>query len=389
MFNVIRSDLVKIKRSFWFKFLVFLWVSFFAVILSITYFQLTKENFYSWFFQDILWLWESLMVNLAIYVYIILWFSLLVDSLFSLDKWKDLILLTKNIRVKYFLSKVIIILFFSFLILFFIYLLSSLSLFLSSNLYNIDLFLKIFQENIIMLFIFYISILPILILFSFINLIWIRSIFIWILILFFPFINMALWDKIAKSDFAKYFDAINNYTLIWNYNNIIKPYYNNKTNYVSQKVDDKYISKKDIKDYEELNIILEKMTLINYVIPSMDLYNNSIQLDEYLKDKPETKKRIEKLNLLLVNDLKEIKDWDFVSKYKEIYDKLWWDSEFYDLQNKVKNIKIRLNTDYKIISSNSLKNIFSLNLDFYVWIFHIIFLLLVWSIIIKRRQVYN
>jgi len=55
MFNIIRADLTKIKKSFWFKFLVFLWISFFVVILSITYFQLTKENFYSWFFQDILW----------------------------------------------------------------------------------------------------------------------------------------------------------------------------------------------------------------------------------------------------------------------------------------------------------------------------------------------
>lgn len=389
MFNIIRADLIKLKKSFAFKILVFLWVSFFSIILWFVYFQLLKKNWYTWFFQDILSFKESLWINFAIYIYIILWFSLLADSLFAVDKWKDLILFTKNIRVKYFISKIIILLLFSLFILLFIYLLSSLSLFLSSNLYGTDLFLKLFWENITMTFIFFLSILPLLLLFSFMNLIWIRSIFIPILILFIAFINMWFWEKIEKSDISKYFNAVNKYTLLWNYSNILTSIYNDKNNYKSFKIDEKYLDKEEIeKDKENLKTF-EKMTKINEMTMNMDLYNNSAILDEYLKDKPELKTKIDDLNLLLKNDLYKIKDWDLISKYQEIYNKLGWDNKFYELENNIENIKSKMNFEYKIISINSLKSIFTLNINFYVWISHIIFLLLVWSIIIKRRQIYN
>lgn len=389
MLNVIRADLVKLKKSFGFKILVFLWVSFFSILLWLVYFQLLKKNWYTWFFQDILSFKESLWINFAIYIYIILWFSLLADSLFAVDKWKDLILFTKNIRVKYFISKIIILLLFSLFILLFIYLLSSLSLFLSSNIYNTDLFLKLFWENITMTFIFFLSILPLLLLFSFMNLIWMRSIFIPILILFIAFINMWFWEKIEKSGISKYFTAVNKYTLLWNYNNILTSVYNDKNNYKSLKIDSKYLNKEEIeKDKENLKTF-EKMTKINEMTMNMDLYNNSAILDQYLKDKPELKTKIDNLNLLLKNDLDKIKDWDLISKYQEIYNKLWWDNKFYDLQSNIENLKNKMNFEYKVISISSVKNIFSLNTNFYVWFLHLIFLLLVWSIIIKRRQVYN
>jgi uncharacterized membrane-anchored protein YjiN (DUF445 family) len=75
-------------------------------------------------------------------------------------------------------------------------------------------------------------------------------------------------------------------------------------------------------EYEESKIILEKMRLINELSMNIDLYNNSQRLDEYLKDKPELKQKVEKLNSLLKDDLSKFKDEDLFYKYSEIYKNL-------------------------------------------------------------------
>ena len=120
-----------------------------------------------------------------------------------------------------------------------------------------------------------------------------------------------------------------------------------------------------------------------------DFSNNSFDLDNFFKDKPKLKNKFDELNLLLKDDLSQLKDEYILDKYQKIYNKLWWDEKFYNYDNKLKDLEIKTISEYKSIWMISMKSIFWLNLNFYVWFSHIIFLFLIWSIIMKRRQVYN
>lgn len=103
MIGVIKADLIKIKWSFWFKFLMFLWVIVFTLIYSFLYFQTIKNYWYPWLFAKVLWFDQQMTnINLLLYTFIIFWFSLLSDIFYWVDKNKNLILFTKNIRIKYF-----------------------------------------------------------------------------------------------------------------------------------------------------------------------------------------------------------------------------------------------------------------------------------------------
>lgn len=382
MFNIIRADFIKIKKSSWYNLLVFFWILVFTLIYSFLNSQTINKDWYSWFFLEILWLDENtISINMFLYVFIIFWFSLLVDVFYNLDKSKSLILFTKNIRIKYYLSKIIITLLVSFLILFFISLISSLILFFTSSLFNTELFLLLLKDSFLKFSLFYIAIIPLFILFNFLNLIWIRSIFISIFIMFFYFIYAVFGEKIYESDFWKYFKVINNYTLIWNYNNILSWVYNEKINYVNKKIDSKYLNKEDIEKYKEMKDKIEKLTLISELFYDMD-FVNWVEI----KNK-ESKEKFEKISKIYGS-------WydNYLSnfeKYTEIYKKLWWDNELFFINNNIENYKNKTIDNYNTISIKSLQNIFSMNNNFYVWFLHLIFLILIWSIIIKKRQVYN
>lgn len=411
MFNVIRADLVKLKKSFWFKLLMFLWVISFSLIYMILYYLSVKNTWENaWFFHNIIWINQDFyIINLFLYTFIVFWFSLFVDSINLVDKDKNLILFTKNIRIKYYLSKIFITIFFSFIIIFLISLLSSLSCFITLKIFNLELFNILFIESFTKLFIFYISIIPLLILFVFFNLIWIRSLFIWILIIFVFFSNFIFWEKIQNSSIWKYYKIINDNSLLWNYNNIIQPIFSNKDNYKNIKINEKYLNLEGIKNFE---ITQKENEEINKKIkPLFELLNNPSVIElktnsnwntdflaELWKQNPDIQKMIDNLN--------EILDWSFTlynnlnlyDRFDWIYQELWWEAKYYELNqsyNISQNEKLKvLNSKYYLsISSNFwniLKNFFSLNnRDFNVWFLHIIFIILIWSIIIKRRQVYN
>lgn len=389
MLNVIRSDLIKIKKSSWFNFLMLFWVLIFTLIFSFLYFQILKTNWYPWFFTKVLWFDEQMTnISFLLYTFIIFWFSLLSDIFYSVDKSKNLILFTKNIRIWYFISKIILILFFSLLVLFLISLFSSLWVFIFWD-YNIDLFLKSFEGIFLKMFLFFLTITPLLISFIFVNLIWIRSIFISIFIIFFYFIWFVFWDKIYESDIWKYYKFVNNYTLIWNYNNILNSTYNDKNSYTLKNIDKSYIKDDDVKKYEDEKLNFKKLTLINEFLMNIDFINNSFDLDNFFKDKPKLKSKFDELNILLKNDLSQLKDEYMLDKYQKIYNKLWGDEKLYNYENTLKELESRTISKYNSFWISAIKNIFVINLNFYVWFFHILFLVLVWSIIIKRRQIYN
>lgn len=411
MINVIRADLVKLKKSFWFKFLIFLWVLSFTLIYILSYYQAVKNTWEArWFFHNILWINEDFtMINSFLYTFLIFGFSLLADSLYWVDKQKDLILFTKNIRVKYFLSKIIIVLFFSFLTLLFISLFSSLSQFLTLKIFNTDLFYILFAESFTKLLLLYISIIPLLILFVFLNLIWIRSLFAWILIIFVFFANLTFHEKIQNSIAWKYYNNVNNYSLLWNYNNILNSIFSNIDNYSKLDINEKYLDKEAIEKIEskekEDNELNKKLTPLFALLNDTWVYEKKLNSDwnvdflkEYAKENPEIQKKIDNIN--------EIFEWNFwaysssflYEKYEWVYQDLWWDLRYNELNNeyyiKQKEEQKALNSKYYLsLSSNFssiLKNFFNINnRDFSVWILHLIFITLIWSLIIKRRQVYN
>lgn len=113
---------------------------------------------------------------------------------------------------------------------------------------------------------------------------------------------------------------------------------------------------------------------------------------------PEIQKQIDNINKLLEWNFWFYWDQFIYDKYDSIYQDLWWDiiynelnDEYSVIQNEEQKV---LNSRYYLsLSSNFstiLKNFFNINnKDFNVWIFHIIFIILIWSLIIKRRQIYN
>jgi hypothetical protein len=91
----------------------------------------------------------------------------------------------------------------------------------------------------------------------------------------------------------------------------------------------------------------------------------------------------------LKNDLSQLKDEYMLDKYQKIFNKLWGDEILFSYENTLKELELRTISKYNSFWLSAVKNIFIPNLNFYIWIWHIIFLLLAWSIIIKRRQIYN
>lgn len=411
MINVIRADLVKLKKSFWFKFLIFLWVLFFTFIYIILYYQAVKNTWEArGFFHNILWNDNDFtMINSFLYIFMIFWFSILADSLYWLDKTKDLILFTKNIRIKYFISKIIIILFFSFLTLLFISLFSSLSQFLTLKIFNTGLFYILFTESFTKLFLLYISIIPLLILFIFLNLIWIRSLFIWIWIIFLFFAGWMFKEKIENSIAWKYYNSVNNYSLLGNYYNILSSIINNQNSYAKININNEYLDEESIKRFEDTE--KENKEINKKIKPLFELLNdwwvherklNSNWEEDFLlkyaKENPEIQEKIDKLNKMLAWDLLIYTDIFLYDRYISVYEGLWWEMKYFELndnnnltyhqEQKILNSRYYLSLSQNILSI--LKDFFNINnRDFNVWFFHIIFLLLIWSIIIKRRQVYN
>ncbi len=411
MINVIRADLVKLKKSFWFKFLIFLWVLSFTLIYILSYYQAVKNTWEArGFFHNILWNDKDFtMINSFLYIFMIFWFSLLADSLYWVDKAKDLILFTKNIRIKYFISKIIIILFFSFLTLLFISLFSSLSQFLTLKIFNTDLFYILFTESFTKLFLLYISIIPLLILFIFLNLIWVRALFIWIWIIFLFFASWMFKERIENSIAWKYYNNLNNYSLLWNYNNILASIINNQNSYAKTNIDDEYLDEESIKRFE--NTEKENKEINKKIKPLFELLNdwwvqerklNSNWEEDFLlkyaRENPEIQEKIDKLNKILDWDLLIYTDIFLYDRYISVYEGLWWEMKYFELND---NNNLAYHQEQKILNSryylslsqnflSILKDFFNINnRDFNVWFFHIIFLLLIWSIIMKRRQVYN
>jgi len=107
MINVIRADLVKLKKSFWFKFLIFLWVLFFTVIYIILYYQAVKNTWEArGFFHNILWNDNDFtMINSFLYTFMIFWFSILADSLYWVDKAKRFNIIYEKYKNKVFYIK--------------------------------------------------------------------------------------------------------------------------------------------------------------------------------------------------------------------------------------------------------------------------------------------
>jgi hypothetical protein len=53
-----------------------------------------------------------------------------------------------------------------------------------------------------------------------------------------------------------------------------------------------------------------------------DFLNNSFDLDNFFKDKPKLKSKFDDLNILLKNDLSQLKDEYMLDKYQKIFNKL-------------------------------------------------------------------
>lgn len=414
MINVLRADLIKLKRSFWFKFLLILWILSFTLIYAFLYFQIIKtpEN-YTWLFHRVIWNDNIFItINSFLYTFIVFWFWLLSDSIYWTDKSKNLILFTKNIRIKYFISKIIIILFFSFLIIFFISLLSSLSLFLIFKTFNKELFLILFYESFTKIFLLYVSIIPLLILFVFFNLIWTSWLIAWLLVIFVFFSNMLFSNYIEHSNIWKYYKKITEYTLLWNYNNILNSIISNNDTYLKININEKYLDIKTIEEYEKSTIDDEEV--YKKIKPIHDLLNDWTVSSMYItswskdfllelsKENPKIQSQIDNINKIFDwNPLLNSDDYLY-DKYNTIYERLWWDNKYFDLNYKLNDeMSLKLNEKEQMLNSryylslksnflSILKDFFNFNnRDFNVWLLHVIFLILTWSVIIKRREVFN
>lgn len=119
---------------------------------------------------------------------------------------------------------------------------------------------------------------------------------------------------------------------------------------------------------------------------------------KYAKENPEIQEKIDKLNKMLAWDLLIYTDIFLYDRYISVYEGLWWEMKYFELND---NNNLAYHQEQKILNSryylslsqnflSILKDFFNINnRDFNVWFLHIIFLLLIWSIIMKRRQVYN
>lgn len=386
MFNVIKSDFIKLKWSSWYKFLVLFSVLSISIISILLYSVIIRKFWVTWWvFWNILWLDEnlSLFTNLLNVFYIFI-FSILTDIVFWVDKWKWLILFTKNIRIKYFLSKIFVIFITIIFILFFVNLIVLFWIYFFNSWINFDIISIIFKEFLFKNLLFFISIVPLIILFSFLNLVWIRSIIISVIILFYFFFNLIFWNLIEKTDFKKYNNIIKNYTLIWNYNSILTSKNSDKSNLKTENIPEKYLNFEEIKKVEELTQKYNELVLFSDLFMDMDFMN---WID--IKDK----KVKEKFDILSQKYWVNPDNYPVLSaKYQDIYEKMWGYDEQFKIEQNLELYKNKVIKEYFVIYPNFLKilkDIFSMNLNFYVWLIHSIFLLLIWSIIIKRREVFN
>lgn len=386
MFNVIKADLLKLKWSFLFKFLVILWISFFWLV-SFWLIASKVSNYWliPWIYSNILII-DIQDINFFFFlvIFIIFWFSLLSDTMFALDKKKNVILFTKNIRVKYFLSRVIILLSFSIFVLFFISLLTIWLLYFFVDWITNETLKILFFESLAKNLIFYFSIFPLFFLFPLLNLVWIRSVLFSVLIIFIYFLNLIFWGYLEKYWYDKYVDGLNKYTLLWNYSSFLNSL-GNEQSYKNQKRSMSEYSKDEIDEFEKVKIELDMLNKLETL--------NNVEV-RYLRDDwkelPEFKPLIVEVEDYYKDSLLKDKKLD---RYSTLYNELGGRESVYLLSTKYNKLKNEFVEDYLVIYPNIWSIILWFidlnNRDFQVWLLHIILIILTWSIIIKRKEVYD
>lgn len=248
MLNIIKSDLIKLKWLVWLKLLFFLTIIFFSIVYLFLFSTLIDWSFNN--LKTLEFVWNILSDNIRADVVVlmqflnmclILIFSIVTDYIFWIDRNKNIILFTKNIRAKYLWSKYFIILIYILLTLLSINLIVSWTLFVIYSI-PLDLIITILQELLFKSLLLFIIIIPTILIFSFLNVIWIRSLIIWWIILFYFFINL-MFNLSSNEKLGKYFSFVSQYTFIWNYDSYLKEIINNEDYYNEYKIDKKFIGK--------------------------------------------------------------------------------------------------------------------------------------------------
>ncbi len=213
MLNIIKSDFLKLKayKPFFYSLFwsIVLWTWLFSLIfLSENYSHIKAYNMFFSLEWNL-----NMHISLCLYFFVI---GFIIDMIVGIDKANWILLYSKNHRAKYFLSKIIISLYFVFLILTLSLWIATVLLFSSYDGVSSSMIFQLLQETIFMIIKFMILITPIVVLMVLISLMWIKSIIIWIGIWFFWILSLLWILSSSNPKIQKVFDTIN-HSFIFDY----------------------------------------------------------------------------------------------------------------------------------------------------------------------------
>lgn len=338
--NLIRAEFLKYKRFYLIKILFVL-----SLVLAGFLFYSVIPNY-----KD-----QGILIMIYMLNGYLLVTSYLSDYLLKYDSDKWPILLSKNIRYKYIIRKIIVITYFAFIGLIILYLFMTIALNkIDPTLFNISSILQLLLINFLLLipFIIFISVIS-----SFTN-IFLSTTISLILLFFIPFINFMLENYINSK-----WDKANNIILkIYNYSTIANTY--GPTNlWTSQFVDFQNIKSNDYFNSKTKEIINKDCTnQLNEKIKELIKEWKKLEIEWAMKLYPEFIESNKK-------ELKETKkDWDKIinkcidSKTSElVYLYNWFDVKKYFISNKN-------------------------NTFFYLWLIYNLLFLSLWAYLMNRKE---